>query len=171
MLKNKYIKLLHIILVMLISIVIITAILNTTLLSKASIMGIIDYTLTMTNAQISPVDSIFIARVIRQQIWQVHFYFGVATTILAIIIAIMIFSSYKSPLFQKSAIKLSVLFNSAIIALMAISGTLLFYRDKLGITEAAGGILLRDYHWIGLYLAGFFLLFHLYVFITKRVSR
>lgn len=168
MLNNKFKRLLHIFLVMLITVVIITAIINTTLLSKASIMEIIEYALTVTGLEITPVDSIFIARLIRQQIWEVHFYIGLLTLIFSIILFLSI--AIKTEIFRKEkSMSLSLYFNTITISFFTLTGILLFYRDKF---EFAVGLVedLRLLHWFSLYAGAIFILFHLYLVVTKKVS-
>ncbi|MFA6195342.1 MAG: cytochrome b/b6 domain-containing protein [Sulfurimonas sp.] len=173
MLNNRQtltIKILHVLMVMLVTTVVITAILNTTLLSKESIMSMIDYALTVTNEEMSPTDSIFVARVIRQQLWQVHFYVSVTAVPIMVFIVAIIHINYSSLFLQNNSLKLSITLNLVVFLFMTISGFFLFYRADLMLSESTIG-LLRDLHWIGLYGSGIVVVFHLYSVVVKRLSK
>jgi len=150
----------HIFLVILLSVVVSVAIFNTTVLSKNNIMGIIDYSLTLINTDISPVDTIFIARLIRQQLWQIHFWVG----ILLPFMSLLVFWLYK---YKKNK---DVFFIVGVIVYLAIIGVLLFLRSYYNFTEETF-LLLKDLHWIGVWLFGFGIFYHVFkILIIKDVQ-
>ena len=156
--KITAIKSLHIILVALITSVILTAIFNTTVLSKVNIMNLIDYAISVTGSDISPVDSLFIARIIRQQLWQVHFLVGISLP--TIIVAMLILRKLKNLTF-------TLLFNFTSIIYLSVIGTFLFFRKELELSTQLVEIL-RDSHWVGVYLFGLAIVFHLYSLLCSK---
>lgn len=152
-------KFLHIALVILLTITATNAFLNITLLSKQSIMRIIDYALTLINSDISPVDSIFIARLIRQELWSVHFSVAVASFFLAIIVVILFFKQKDTE--HINSMKISVVANVVPLSISFVSGIFLYYRSELHLEEELVS-LLRDVHWVALYAFFLAILFHFY---------
>jgi len=167
--KTFFLKFIHIVLIISLTTTIVNGLINISLLSKHNIMRIIDYALSVINAEISPVDSIFIARLIRQQLWQVHFYSGIFSIILAILVIVLL---HRSSSFQiKKDMLTSVRINAAVLGFMAITGIFLFYRSELHL-QANTVSFIRDLHWCGIYTFIIAITFHLYrVFNSyKRVS-
>ena len=160
----KIIKVLHIFLIIILSSAILTAIFNTTLLSKSSIMDLISYALDTTGAEMSPVDSIFVARVIRQQLWQVHYYLGATLPFLLIL---FYWIRAKGVKFKATA---SVSINTYVIFYMSIIGTILYYRKPLELTLDSIDIF-RELHWLGAYAIGISLICHLYEAFKQEVNR
>ena len=157
--KTFFLKFIHIVLIISLTTTIVNGLINISLLSKHNIMRIIDYALSVINAEISPLDSIFIARLIRQQLWQVHFYSGVFSIILAMLV-IVLFYRYSSLKIKKDML-ISIRINVAILSVMAISGIFLFYRSELHL-QANTVSLIRDLHWCGIYTFIIAIIFHFY---------
>ena len=160
--NNNYLivgKINHLLIIASLSIVIITSIFNTTLFSKESLMQIIEYALSASHSEMSPVDSLFVARVIRQQLWQVHFFVG-----------LFLLASSLSMFYVTSKIKalpLSVKLNLYIVLYMATIGTLLFFRRELNFSGQSIEYL-RIIHWVGIYAIVAILVFHVYERLHKR---
>lgn len=155
----KIIGFFHVLLMILISSVVITAIFNTTLFSKANLIETIDYALDVTGAIMSPVDSLLVARIIRQQLWQVHFFVGVSLPIMAAIIYLMRQQIYKTK-------QITVFLNVSILFYMSLVGSLLNFRRELNLSLDFANIL-RDLHWTGIYIFIAFVLYHLYIVLIK----
>ncbi len=107
--KAKVIAYLHVLMMMILTATILTAVFNTTLFSKENIMEIIDYALAVTHIEMSPVDSIFIARVIRQQLWEVHFYIGIFLPVIAMLIYLTFNKKSKTAAVTKNMAILNII--------------------------------------------------------------
>jgi len=157
--KRFFLKLAHIALIISLTTTIVNGLVNISLLSKHNIMRIIDYALSVIHTEISPVDSIFIARLIRQQLWQVHFYSGILSIGLVVLI-IVLFYKYSSLRIKKEMLT-SIRINVVVLSFMAISGIFLFYRSEFSIPS--GTVSLIQYlHWGGIYTLVLTIIFHLY---------
>lgn len=104
--------------------------------SKEAIMNSFKLSLPMVNADIAPADQFFIARLLRRNTWDVHFYFGVFFGV-SIVIWLLV------NLIRKRASSLwllkLVLFGSGLT--LAVSGTMMFVRLYISLSEDAFGLL------------------------------
>lgn len=167
-LKNLYLviktfKIFHLLLLLLIIIVSVISFLNTTIFSKESLIEVVQYVSHTTESSISPVDSLYIARVIRQQLWEVHFYVGILVLVFALVV---LYYYQKCNVYKRKILQKSAYVNTTVVSYMAVIGILLFYRDVLGLSSDSI-TLLRDLHWFGIYLSLPILIAHLYLVFTK----
>ena len=156
-------KLSHTTLLILISITIITAIINTTLFSKPNLMEVISYSLTVAEIELEPTDTLFIARVIRQQLWEVHFYIGAALFLISTFLFVRYFINHR----KNQTIKKSLIFNFNVLLCMAILGIILFYRKEMDIPLEVISYI-RDAHWIGIFFLALSIFFHIYTMLFRK---
>jgi len=163
----NYLKLrqfLHILFIISIGSVGLSSIVNSTIFSKEGLIDVIESSSSIANVEISPVDALFIARVIRQQLWEIHFYFGVSSFLLSILI-LLIYKKQKAKKVLNSNI--SLCFMLASLLYLFTIGLLMFYRSDIHISTHVFE-LLKNLHWIGIYIFLFAILFHLYNIFKKQ---
>jgi len=137
----------------LISALIVTAIFNTTLLSKPNIIEIINYAMSLSDETMNPIDSLYVAKIIRQQLWEVHYLIGVCVTVLSIVLYVY----YKYSKVHNN----SIFINLILIIYMFTTGFLLHYRQEFNYAYDYIGVI-RYFHIAGIYFAIIIIIFHIY---------
>lgn len=153
------IKILHSFLLIFTGVLIITALVNITIFSKPNLMDVIEYAMNVSDIDIGPIDSLFIARVIRQQLWEIHFYIGSVVSILTFAIMILLLS--RQALNHKS-----IIYNAISVSFLFFTGIVMHYRDKLSISTDSFEVL-KTMHWVSISIFAIAIVFHLYEIIKS----
>lgn len=139
---NSYGKIIHWLILIAFLGLCITGIAAEYLFSKEAIMNSLRVSLPMVGQSIEPVDQLFIARLMRRDTWDIHFYFGIAFIVL-LVFWIMIDIGYKNNRYRTFKI-----FIFLVSGVFSISGVWMWARLNINVSDEMFS-LLKKVHYFG----------------------
>lgn len=133
-----------------------SAFVNEVFYSKEAIMAHMDMALAIIGKSIPPVDQLFIARVLRRELWSWHFYFGAA---LFLVLTILAIESKKVRI-----VWLYMLFGLT----MFVTGFALFIRDYVAFSQGFLDVMRTIHYWSAWVFFALFLLHALYAILYAK---